>query len=261
MTFNIMCDFCHKSEQDRYSKRLPALKEIIAHHESDLIAIQELRTGSQAKELFSKLKNHEIYYTDSFIMSYADPVIAFNKKRFELLDKGGFWLGPGDGFSFGWKFALPRRALWVKLKEKRSQQIFYFITSHFDNRVENLANSSKKLKSFIHTIDYPVIFAADTNSKPNYEGYQTLLSAGLADTYPIAKEVQLRGKKMSESDLCYYRKGKTFPDCRVDHVFTDDKVETVVLSWLVDLTRFGEEQRFPSDHRPIVTKLKLKFAL
>lgn len=208
--------------------------------------------------LLEDLEDYQVFYTDSFLMSYADPAIAVNTKKFQVLEQGQFWLGPRDGkFSFGWKFALPRQSLWVKLKSLSDGQELIFITSHFDNRVENLLGGAKMLNSFTQEQKLPIVFAADTNCVPDFKGYTQLLGTNLINAFDIKEKFSAKGKSQKDEDFCYSRKGDEFPACRVDHVLLSKQHPWKVREWLIDARRFGEKERFPSDHRAVVNQLTL----
>ena len=253
MTFNTMCDFCNGSNFFEFDKRSQSLQKIIEADDLDIIALQEVRSYEQIKQLTKGLPDYQVFSNNDGFISYADPTIIV-KKSYQILEKGQFWLGPNEGkFSFGWKFALPRQVLWVKLK--KDDNIFYFVTSHFDNRVENLAGSAEMLRTFFQNKKYPVIFAADTNLTKKMDSYQTLLGDFFENTYEMKESFLVKGIKLKERDLCYKRKGKKFPSCKVDHVLISKNAPFKVKEFKVDLTKFGGE--FPSDHRPIIVTFQV----
>lgn len=257
MSFNTMCDFCHKDDRDGFSKRKELIRSLIEEHEADLVALQEVRTGSQVKGFFKNRPDYQLFFTKSVLMSYADPALAVNTKKFEVLNNGQFWLGPGDGFSFGWKIALPRQVVWAKLKAKADSKVFYFISGHFDNRIENLLGAAELVNDFIAGLDAPVVFAGDTNLTPDFEGYPRLVGDELKNAFDLKESFKKLGKIQSEADLCYHRKGDEFPACRVDHILLSKEHEWKVSEWLIDARRLGPEKRFPSDHRAVMGKLAL----
>lgn len=257
MTFNTMCDFCGSKKYDEFSKRKNQIAKIISKHSADLISLQEIRTGSQAEEIFKDKPQYKIYYSDSFLISYADPTLAINTTKFEVLEDGQFWLGPNNGkFSLGWKFALPRQVVWTKLKMKENGFEFYFIGSHFDNRVENMLGSAKQVNDFVKASKLPVIFAADTNSTSDFEGYKKLVGSEFKDSYNLFNEKRVIAST-EHKNLCYHRKGDIFPDCRVDHILLSNHINWKTLSWQVDTQTFGKEKRFPSDHRPVISTIQI----
>lgn len=258
MTFNTMCDFCHKDKKDVFSKRKPLVRKVLEDHRSDIIALQEVRTGAQVKELFKNMPEYLLFYTDSPVISYADPAIAINKNKFKVLDEGNFWLGPNSGgFTTGWKFALPRQALWVKVKSIEDAKVFLFISTHFDNRIENLLGSARMMREFIEKSEVPVLFGGDTNLVVEFEGYADLIGERLVNAFDIKENFKVEGKTETQRDLCYPRKGKKFPSCRVDHVLLSKDHGWKVKDWVIDARRLGSEERFPSDHRAIINNLSL----
>jgi len=256
MTFNTMCDFCNGSDFLDYNKRAQSLSKIIQKYSPDILALQEVRTKSQVESILKNSPQYEFYCTDSLLMSYADPAIVYDKNKFTLLDKGQSWLGPTpDSLNFGWKWALPRQFLWVKLKRKKDNEKFIFITSHFDNRIENLAGAAKLLNSTFKNEALPFIFAGDTNLTSDLPIYSQLLKDVFINAFDIKKSLALEPKKEGR-DLCYLKKGKIFPECRVDHILLSKKDNWSVESYRVDQTK-NYNNHFPSDHRPVMIELNL----
>ena len=185
MSFNTMCDLCGSESYDTFEKRIKYIQTTIKEHSPDLVSLQELRLASHAKGLFNK--NFRIITTANSFISYADPLLAINSLKFEILEKGHFWLGPSESFSLGWKYALPRQVHWVRLGIRTSNQQILFIGSHFDNRVENMLGSAKKVNDFIKQFDIPIIFAADTNITTDFEAYPILVGDELTNSFDIKK--------------------------------------------------------------------------
>jgi endonuclease/exonuclease/phosphatase family metal-dependent hydrolase len=255
MSFNTLCDFCTKDAYDSFDKRKIQISSIVKNHLADLISLQEVRTGSQVKEIFKGLDNYELIYADSLLLSYADAALAINTKRFKVLAKGSQWLGPNHGaFSFGWKTALPRIMVWSELEDLKTKKKFLFIGSHFDNRVENMVGSAKQVQEFIKRKGLPTIFAADTNATTDFRGYKALVGSNLSNSYDIN---QRNIASTDSKELCYRRKGDHFPSCRVDHILYSKDSFFKALSWSIDTSRFGKLKRFPSDHRPVITNFSL----
>ncbi len=261
MSFNTTCSsICEKGNYDKFKKRKHWIVDTINRHSPDLIGLQEVLTHKQLNWIQSQLADNYylVYYRNLFIFRYADPAILFKTSKFDLDRLGGFWLGPkGYRFSLGWKRALPRRVQWTRLIDKESQKEFYFITSHFDNRKKNKENSAKVLLSAFQEVNIPIIFAADTNLKPETNGYNHL-TGFFTDSFNIKENFTLI--KNSETDIhhsCNIEKGEIFPDCRVDHVMLDRNHPWKVLNWTVDQFVYGVKQRFTSDHRALIVDIKL----
>lgn len=253
MSFNTMCDVCKGSNFFQYSTRLKTIQKIIQKHKPDLISLQEVRTASQVKELLLELPEYEYFTNEGLIFSYADPTLIYLKEKFKRKESGKIWLGPREGnFSFGWKLALPRQVIWLELEYKNLD--FLFVSTHFDNRIENLRASAKMLGKKLKKFKKPIIFAADTNITPDMEAYKDLLSDHMFNVYNL--ENHKIDPQTPNADLCYLRKGDKFPECRVDHILLSHNGPWKIKEFIIDTTKLKSGQ-YPSDHRPILTKIEL----
>ncbi len=254
MTFNTMCDFCKGSDFFNYDKRIKQIHKIIEKHRPDLIALQEVRTTGQIRKILGELPDYKIISNEGEWISYADPTLIYNAKKFELLSEHRRWLGPGDGsFTLGWKYALPRQILWGVFKTKERNIIF--ASTHFDNLLANLLGSAYLVNKIFREAKDPVILAADTNIRTNMPEYQTLTQQVFINAFDIKKNFKVDGAYHSDKDLCYLRKGHNFPDCRVDHVLLSGQHPWQVLNYVIDTTKFNG--KFPSDHRAVITEIKI----
>lgn len=257
MTFNTMCDLCLKDNFDDFDKRIEYIKETVSKYSPDLISLQEVRTSEQVKDILSQ-KKYEIILTENIFLSYADPALGIKKSTFEILERGQFWLGPGEGISVGWKVALPRQVHWVKLRHKIDKNELYFIGSHFDNRIENLLGSRSKVREFVKELNLPFIFAADTNIPVDSERYPGLVADVFTDSFDLVDRYKVNtNNEYKNKDLCYRKGGRSFPTCRVDHILLSQAHSWKVLTWEIDTFKFGADMRFASDHRAIYAKITL----
>ncbi len=254
MNFNTMCDFCKGSHYFEYSQRLEKIQHIVETYQPDLISLQELRSGQHVNKIFKNLPHYQTVFSQYLLMDYADPTLAFNKEKFTLLDQGQFWLGPKSGdFSLGWKIALPRQVHWVKLKFK--DKVFIFASSHLDNRLENLIGSAKMINAFFSKFQVPILFAADTNMTTDMKEYQVLVEDLFINTFNLKESFKVKGAYQDDKDLCYLRKGKVFPACRVDHILISQPKRWKVKEFSIDTNKYGKT--FPSDHRPVILSIEL----
>ncbi len=251
LTFNTMCDFCKGSDFFNFDKRIQFFNSLIKKYSPDLISLQEVRSASQVQDILKGLSEYSYYTNEGFLFSYADPTLIYKKDLFKLNDKGKIWLGPQEGnFTFGWKWALPRQLLWLDLNYQDTQ--FIFAGSHFDNRVENLKGSAEMVHSFLKTKNsIPLIFAADTNITIEMEEYFILKGKFLQNSFDLKQSFTVIGGYKDDKDLCYTRKGKVFPYCRVDHIFKSKNLNWKVKSFQI-ITEKLTDGKFPSDHRPVL---------
>lgn len=261
MSFNITCGyFCEKKKFDSYTKRRHWIVDTIKRHKPNIIALQEVLMPAHLKWINKKLKNYELfYYRKNMLVQYADPAIFVRKDLLKITRYDGFWLGPGKGrFSFGYKISAPRRLLWVKLKFKEDlDKEFIFATAHFDNSMKNKKRFVKNVVGRFEKKKIPIIFAADTNLRVWQKEYD-YFNKIFVNSFEITKKTSFEKNSNTDvHDSCNLEKGDYFPDCMVDHIQLSKKDKWEVVDWKVDQFKYGEDERFASDHRAIITDLVL----
>lgn len=259
MTFNTTCSVCNKGKFDKFKKRKYWIVDTIERNKPDLIGMQEVLTHWQLNWFQRKLKDYRmIYHRKFYIFRYADPALFIKKDRFTVEKWGGFWLGPLKGwFSFGWKIALPRRIQWSRLQDNFTGKKFYFVSSHFDNSKKNKEKSARVFTRAFDNLKYPVILAADTNLKPSMSGFQHI-NETYHDSFDLADQITfVKNSETGPDDSCNLEKGKTFPECRVDHIFLSKDASWKVKLWGVDQYKYGDNNRFTSDHRAYFADIEL----
>lgn len=259
-TFNATCDWCNKGYYDKYKKRKHWIIDTLKRINADVIALQETRTSRQLKYLHKKLDGYDLHYTKFKIFKKSDPAFFLKKGRFKILERGGRWLGPkGDRrISFGWKLSLPRRLFWLKVRDLKTNQELYLVSTHFDNRRENKEPSAHILNNMSLDTSIPIIFAGDTNLRPSMNGFSTLMN-GFIDSFDIKERLSfLKNSNTEANDSCNLEKAKVFPGCRVDHILLSKGHEWEVSSWGVDQYKYGKQKKFTSDHRAYFADIKLK---
>jgi endonuclease/exonuclease/phosphatase family metal-dependent hydrolase len=259
MTFNTMCDVCNGFRGfTRFNDRLDQIADTILRHDPDLIGLQEVRTRNQVRRIQNRLKGKYVaVFSKGFPLSYADPVQLVRKSRFKIGKKRGGWLGPKfPDFSFGWSTKIPRRMQSLELTDAHSGEGLLFVSAHFDNGFTNKGASAELLAKWAMEPGLPVIFAGDTNIKPNWSGYTTLTGA-FRDTFHEVESIDyVANQPYTNSDGCNLNKGKTFPNCRVDHVLLSPSAPWRARSWGVDVYRYGKKRAFVSDHRAVIVELE-----
>jgi len=179
--------------------------------------------------------------------------IFYKTDRFELLDKGDFWLSetpdvPGKGWD---ATCCNRICSWGKFKEKQSGKIFYFFSVHFDHQgVVARKESGKLMVSKIKEIagDHHFIFVGDLNSTPETEQVK-LLSSNFKDAKSVTK-------------LPPYGPDGTFNNRftnpigagRIDYVFVSEGFDVLKYAGLTD----NDGLYYPSDHIPVMADIVLK---
>lgn len=204
--------------------------------------------------------------------------IFYEKERFELLDKGDFWLGEDPSKPVkGWDAVLPRICSWGEFKDRTTGKVFFFFNAHFDHvgkvaRKESARLILQKIKEIAGTD--PTILTGDFNVDQQSASY-AILNGGklLHDAYDL-------------TDLRYGAEGtyngfniNNQTDSRIDHVFVTDNFAVEKHGILTDsyhteaedlqkiknsgnypkeIALYKNEARLPSDHYPVLTILNFK---
>lgn len=176
--------------------------------------------------------------------------IFYKKERFELLDKGDFWLSETpDEPSFGWDALKHKRICsWAKLKDKHTQKEFFFFSVHYDHQgqVARVESSKLILKKIDETAKgFPVIFVGDLNSRPDSEAI-AILDKQLNDAYKITKTLPY-GPEGTTNSFNWDKTGTS----RIDYIYVTDDIDVLKYGCLTD----SKEKRYPSDHFPITATI------
>ncbi|MCO4763943.1 MAG: endonuclease/exonuclease/phosphatase family protein [Myxococcales bacterium] len=270
MTFNVLCSFCVFPEFDPWAKRLPHLQSIISEHDPDLIGLQELTFAWDDKDEPGDMvsPNPDEYATVFYVSpkgegalpAYPDATIYYRKNRFSLVNKGFFWLSPKPEEPFSSGFAkngsLPRIVAWVVLTDtQRPGKEVLFVNTHFDNNTPSQEMSAplllSQLADFAKASAAPrdIIVVGDFNAAPGSPAY-TKLEAGLSNSADLATKIE-RMEASPGQEAWQVSEA-------IDHIFVSKGANgklPEVRRWVVDLRRFGDKDRFPSDHFPVVADL------
>lgn len=177
--------------------------------------------------------------------------VFYNKKRFEKLDGGTFWLSETPELcSFGWDAACRRICSWVKLKEKSSAQVFFVFNTHFDHKGEEARKESARL----------ILRKVEEIS----EGSGSVVLCGDFNLPPDSTPVGLITEKLNDafivSELPAYASVATYhgftyddpPRERIDYVFVSPDVKVLRYGALTD----SRDRAFFSDHLPVLVSLQ-----
>lgn len=204
--------------------------------------------------------------------------IFYRTDKFELLDRGNFWLSTiTDQPNKGWDAALPRVCSWGKFKDKKSGFTFFFYNLHMDHRgklarIEGAKLVLKKIQELPE--GSPVILTGDFNVNQKHESYALFDNSGiLRDSYQIAEFRYATNGTHNGFDP--YRKTEN----RIDHLFLTKDFAVKKYGILTDTYRservdqpeaeqnanFPKEvslskyvARTPSDHFPVMIVVELQ---
>ena len=232
-----------------WSVRSPEIRERITEYSPDLIGFQETHTDKDISTIISN-ENYSLvtYHMGGF--QYGDAALAFNKHKFDLMDKGQLWLSnkPNLPMSFGFRtLSVFRYVNWAILKEKSTNFSFMFVNTHFDNSGVNKDPSALLFNAHIVALskDIPMIVTGDFNTTAQDKRYRQLVGDDhnlphLQNTFDLINHETVDSQ--------------SHPNSLSDHIFTGGPCKAHTDNWFIDHRPLKNGQRM-SDHLPILTKI------
>lgn len=244
MSFNVLFD--GNEGEHSWKMRQLAVVSMIRFHHADLIGLQE-PSNNQLEDIKNALPEF-----GSFSGIY-NPIL-YRKSRLEFVSSGAFYLSSTPNIpSTGWDAKFPRAVSWVKLKDKKLGQEFFFFNTHFDYHGENARNESAKLlQKKVEQIarGLPYVVSGDFNIFPRLGGESTyqILTETFRDAQ-ISSEYPHHGPTGTWSGFKQAGQPGVKPDC----IFVGPTVDVYLHGVLSDTF----DGQFPSDHLPVVADLFL----
>lgn len=253
-TYNLRLNVASDKE-NAWPNRKEMVIDLIRYHEFDIFGVQEALKG-QMDDLSSM---QEFAYVgtgrDDGKQGGEYSAIFYKKSKFKALNSGTFWLSPTpDKPSKAWDAAYIRICTWAEFKDLKTGRIFYHFNTHFDNEGvlarENAAKMILEKIAQLSKANTPVIITGDFNSDPATSAYGTIVKQ-FSDSRLISKSKPY-GPDKTFNDFKYCNYIQVVKEGRIDFVFVNKNVEVLKYGVLTD----SRDERFPSDHFPVVTRLK-----
>lgn len=247
MSFNIKVGNFEEGENS-WNSRKSGVKEMILQQMPDFFGLQEA-TFTQVVNMNKWLSDYSYYGLgrDNGDASGEIMAIFYNEKRFEVLDKGTFWLSETpEVVSFGWDAKCRRTATWCLMEEKSTSKRFYYLNTHLDNsgalaRTKGVELICERLHE-MNVQNYPVIITGDFNSNPASEVLNPI-----REKYLDARQTAL----ISDDEISFNGWGKSSKI--IDYIFYSD-FEALEFHTVND-SFAGIE--YISDHYPITSTMVL----
>ncbi len=236
-----------------WPNRKENVKALIRYHEFDLFGTQEVLRGQL--EDVAELKEFGFLGKgrDDGKQAGEHSAIFYKKDRFKVLDSGDFWLSetpdvPGKGWD---ATCCNRICSWAKFQDLKTKKQFYFFSVHFDHQgVKARQESGKLMVKKIKEIakNAPAICVGDFNSTPETEQIKAIQTI-LQDAHNVTKQPPYGPEGTFNSF-----KFDAPMENRIDYIFVSKDFDVLKYGVLTD----AREQRYPSDHQPVVAKVVLK---
>lgn len=214
----------------------------------DIIGFQEV-TPTHYKYLTEHLKGYGnvIEYRDDSILPEACPVF-YNSSRFDLEDKGSFWLSKSpDVMSKDWGAACYRICSYTILKDRQSGKKLVVFNTHLDHisdeaRIMGINVVLDKIRQFGRL---PSIIMGDFNADESSETYKSATNSFFDAKY------QTKDTAKGATYQCW---GKKLGDENIDYFMISKSGIKVNRYRIIDTTYEGV---YPSDHFPITINIEL----
>ncbi|MRW85781.1 endonuclease [Pseudoduganella sp. FT26W] len=241
-----------KDGQNVWTARRDAMRALVRYHEFDLWGTQEGLSNQLADLDATGDYAHVGVGRDDGKEAGEHSAIFYRRERFTLEDHGDFWLSTTpEKPSMGWDARCCKRlATWARLRDKPSGRVFVVLNAHFDHEGDVARRESARLllaRGRTLAGDLPLIVTGDFNSTPDSEAYATV-SAGLRDARTISQTPPY-GPSGTFNDFNVSKPALE----RIDYVFLSPQWQVLRYAVLTD----SVDARYPSDHFPVVTRLRL----
>jgi endonuclease/exonuclease/phosphatase family metal-dependent hydrolase len=253
MTYNLR--YGSTNHPNSWPQRRPLMAEIISTIAPDVFGTQEGLYG-QLQDLATDLPAYQWIGLGREGGSRGEFMAVFYRTaRLEPLAFDHFWLSdtPAVIGSKTWGPALPRMVTWVKFRDRQTKQEFVFVNTHFDHLVQAAREKSAQLiRERVAKFDakLPVLLAGDFNAAAGRNKAYEMLTDDkfFTDTWTSARERVNDGMGTFNAFKAVPRDG-----ARIDWILSRGEVAAD----RIEIVTFSRDGQFPSDHCPVVAKLRL----
>jgi endonuclease/exonuclease/phosphatase family metal-dependent hydrolase len=263
MSFNLRLDLASDGP-NAWPHRRDWVASLVRFHDADVVGVQEALAPMLA-DLDGRLPGFA-----RVGVGRADgreggefSAILYRTDRLALLDQGTFWLSPTPETpgSKGWDAAIERVATWARFRDRRTGCAFLHLNTHFDHVGERARQESARLiRHRLATLSagLPVVLTGDLNADPASAPYRifTRDTLGARALAPLtdAFERSATGHYGPTSSWTAFRAIE--PGRRIDYVLVSPEVRVLAHGILPD----SWDGRFPSDHLPVLARLRVACA-
>lgn len=262
MSYNIRLGTANDGD-DHWTRRREMLFELLRTENPDLVGLQEA-FRFQIEEILAAVPGYAVVGVgrDDGKAGGETSAILFKPSRFHVSEAGTFWFSdtPDVPGTRTWGNRYNRISSWARFID-RDGRPFWLYNLHLDHESQPSRERSTALlleridaRSFP---DEPVIVTGDFNSGEDNPALHRLIGApGAAADAPRAFVDSYRLLHPNETEVgtfTAFKFGQTQGD-KIDYVLV--QLGTEVLS--AGIIRTSRNERYPSDHFPVVARIRLK---
>ncbi|MEU5531825.1 endonuclease/exonuclease/phosphatase family protein [Streptomyces sp. NPDC020362] len=253
MSFNLR--FASTADPHSWADRRPVMRALLRREHPHVLGTQE-GLYQQLRDIEADLGRQYAWIGTGREGGSRDEFAAifYDVRRLAPVEHYTFWLSgtPEVIRSNTWGAAFPRIVTWIRFRDLRERgREFYVLNTHFDHASQNARGHSATLTAErIAALDrsLPVVVTGDFNVAAHRNTvYDTMLGAGLADTWDSAAE------RSAPYGTFHGYKPLTPGGDRIDWILATPGVT----AHRAAVNTFSVNGRFPSDHLPVQAWLSL----
>ena len=259
MSFNIRYGTATDGE-NHWSARREMLFDLVRDRDADLVGLQEA-LAFQIDEIVAAVPAYAVIGVgrDDAAKAGEFSAILFRKDRFHVADAGTFWFSdtPEVPASKTWGNNITRICTWARFID-RDGRGFYHFNLHLDHESQPSRERStvllrQRIEARAHPAD-PVIVTGDFNVGERNAALSTLTGPGASASAPFLLDTfrVLHPDETVVGTFTGFKLGNTGGD-KIDYVLVQPGTE--VLS--SEILRTSKDDRYPSDHFPVVARVRL----
>ncbi|KUM73550.1 endonuclease/exonuclease/phosphatase family protein [Streptomyces curacoi] len=253
MSFNLR--FASTTEPNSWAARRPVMRALLHREAPHIIGTQE-GVFPQLLDIDSDLgPRYDWVGTGRLHGSHDESMAVFyDSRRLRPTAYDHFWLSDAPDVigSNTWGAAFPRMVTWVRFRDLADGgREFHVLNTHLDHasqyaRERSASLIAERLAGFERSL--PMVVTGDFNVAAHRNTvYDTLLGAGLVDTWDTARE------RSALYGTFHGYKPLTPNGDRIDWILTTPGVTAHRAS----INTFSDDGQFPSDHLPVQASLSL----
>jgi len=250
LSFNIRYGTA-KDGENEWTLRRPMLFDLLREQDADLIGLQEA-LDFQIDEIVAAVPGYATVGVgrDDGRARGEFAAILFRKSRFRVAEAGTFWLSdtPAVPGSKTWGNNITRICTWTRLIDRDGRGFFVY-NVHLDHQSQpSRERSTQLLRERIDaksTAADPVVVTGDFNVGEKNPALATLLGP-FVDTFRV-----VRPQEKPAGTFTAFKFGNVEGE-KIDYILTQPGTEVMH----ADIVRFTRNQRYPSDHFPVVARVR-----
>lgn len=263
-TYNIRYGNAKDTGDKAWVNRKTYVMKIMRDYDFDIAGLQEVtgnNTYPQLQNMQAEMTEYNfIPYERSGTGNYEYNAVMYKKSRYECLDHGCFWISSTpETPSYVWDGTFQRIVVWSKMKDKSTNEIFYFCATHTNGPANNVGRRGAKvitdrLKKIVG--NYPMVLVGDFNHRrtdgiTTYRGF----AANFYDSYNLAENsvsTPIANTTITAQNW-YPADNMNISGSEFDYIFCNN---IKVLNRYIITENYGRSVN-PSDHFPVLITCRI----